>query len=198
MADREDISSLSAEEKIARVLEELGNRIDSQADRLTEQLAPVERSVSAIEEQLRILGYERGDPAQPHERYRPRVTPEANPVNDEAPRPRVPVTEIGEPGEPDDVEFSSPTPAADDPEPDGPNLEPAVPEAAGIETPEPEAPELAEPEIEAPVVEPPVIDTSQTDTPEIDTPELEAPELETPDRVEPAGEAPEDFPIPES
>ena len=97
MADREDISSLSAEEEIARILEELGSHIDSQADRLTEQLAPVERNVSAIEEQLRILGYERDASAPPHERYRPRSTPEAEPVNYETPELETPEPEFEDP-----------------------------------------------------------------------------------------------------
>ncbi len=190
MSDREDTSSLSAEEKIARVLEELGSRIDSQADRLTEQLAPVEKSVSAIEEQLRILGYERGDPAQPHERYRPRITPDTNPVSYEAPRPEEPVSEIDES---DDVEFDTPEPTAEIPEPEAPSFETATPEATEIETPEPEAPALADREMEAPEPEQPEIVT-----PDIDAPEPEEPEPEEPEQVEPEREAPADFPVPES
>lgn len=57
MADREDESSLSAEEKIMLALEELGTIVDSQADRLSERLAPVNRSVANIERKLVELGY---------------------------------------------------------------------------------------------------------------------------------------------
>lgn len=131
MADHEDISSLSAEEKIARILDELGSRIDSQAERLTEQLAPVEKKVSAIEEQLRILGHDRGTPAPPHERYRPRATHESESAAVDAPPPAM--------RDPEETEFDD-----------------TAHEEAELDAP---APEMSEPEervVEEPVIEPPI------------------------------------------
>lgn len=57
MADREDKTDLTAEEKIARALEEIGAMVDSQADRLAAKLEPVTRSVAEIEQQLEEMGY---------------------------------------------------------------------------------------------------------------------------------------------
>ncbi len=158
MADRENTSSLSAEEQIARILEELDIRIDSQADRITAQLAPVERNVSAIEENLRILGYENGAPTQQNERYRPPARSDPERAEPEAQNSEAPEFIDPEFVDPEFEEFDSEVLA----------LEVSEPEAPKIEAPQPVAPKLesrklVEPESEAPAPEAPESEKPETD-----------------------------------
>ena len=160
MADREDTSSLSAEEKIARILEELETRIDSQAERLAEQLAPVEKTVPAVEEQLRILGYENGTPSQQNEQYRPRATPEPEPVDSGSPKSEVLDSEA-------------------------PEFEKSDPEDSDLEESETDAPEWAVSESGEPNFEAPEFEIPASDEPEIEEPQFETPQFETSQFEEP-------------
>ncbi len=132
MADREDQRPASPEAEIARLLEELGARIDSQADRISQQLAPVTKSVSEIERHVRELERELDGTVEPSmERAEPSERNRHEPESFDRP------SNEPEPSTSDIIPLPQPT----DAEPA--NTETSHPEPV---EPEPVAPELIEPE----------------------------------------------------
>jgi len=185
MADREDESSLSAEEQIARALDELGAIVDSQADRLTEKLAPVNRSVEAIERKLEELGF---GPARPTDRETmPRpdnlVTPADERSRDgadaDSPRSDDPTSNTGE-LDPEEIRIAV-TP------PDTPVSETDV---AGVSDTDSELLDFTT--AESQIDEEPEETEPQDTEPEHIEPEGTEPENIEPENIEPAGPEPED------